>query len=136
VSDAVLGQFNRDVVAIVRKEFPTMLLRINVDPNKTWSIPVDLMQSDPYLYCAVQTYYGDMSMVAPWALKDALYAAGVPKQKVHLCIGWATQARSASEPWHRVSAVPSVFYQGNAIKRLPGPTTVFSTDLGAEAGEL
>jgi hypothetical protein len=136
VSDVVLPAFNEQCIALLRDEFPSLFIRENVDPNKWWSLPTQRMVTDRYLYAAIQTYFGDMSAVATWELYRLLIGTGIPKQKIHMCIGAATMAKASDLDWRRVSAVPSVYYRGQAVKRLPGPTTIFSDDLADDAGLL
>jgi hypothetical protein len=138
VSDAILGVFMRAAVNAIRERRKTYLLRINHAPNKQGFLPVDLLQNDPYLYVAYQLYYGDMSQVFAWDALRKYLAARIPLAKCHPCGGFTTVAwvrqQDGSFAWERVSNVPNVWWQGNKVSQIPGPSTWFSENLLFDSG--
>lgn len=150
LADDVLAGYMRSSLDFFRRSVTkpggtgrkTFLVRLNIDPNKIDFLPVDLLQSDPNLFVAVQTYYGDMSAVGERKILKHLERVGVPEEKVSLCIGAAARAKvylndgSGTTPWKRVSAIPDIAYNDRIINfaKPQGPCLIFSDGLAQQVG--
>jgi hypothetical protein len=117
---------------------PGFLLRVNIEPFKAYTFSASLkarFRNDPYLYCAEQTYYGDMSRVSEAeVLADLVGTGGVPWSKVGICYGMAGPVTQDGKT--RGITLPDVMYQGHFSGRslLQFSSMLFSDDLGAEVG--
>jgi hypothetical protein len=142
LNDDVLAGYMRSVIVELRKLRPTFLLRPNIDPNKIDFLPVDLIQNDPNLFVAVQTYYGDMARVGEWKILKHLERVRVPADKVNLCIGAAARAKvylndgSGTTPWKRVAAIPDIAYADQIVDyaKVQAPCLIFSDGLAQQVG--
>lgn len=131
------SQFIADTISYLRNgvdgtwKHPSFLFRINVAPFHAWSLPIPAIQSDPALYVCQQTYYGDMSPVAPDECLRDLIDYGVPKDKATV-----TYAGQYNIDGVRRFGVPTITYNGNFSGRYLEKGLIFSDDLLSDAGRL
>jgi len=128
--DSALEPYMREAVARIRARRRSFRLRLNVAPYKGAFVPADLLQSDPQLYVAEQTYYGDMSRVSEAEALLDLLGYGVPPAKASLCYGAAGPTCRSSA---RVCTLPTFFYAGQLVRSLRRGV-IFQDDLMADAG--
>src|SRR3954465_876185 len=129
--DSELPGFIHDTVASLRARRPSFLFRVNVEPFKGWALPIDLLQTDPNLYAAEQTYFGDMSRVSESDVLSDLVGRGVPWSKATICYGAAGPTDLSGS---RGITLPNVLYQGHFSGRKLSGGMVFTDDLLAEKG--
>lgn len=127
-NDPPLEPYMRSVVTQIRAARPNYRIRLNIGARKGVFVPVDLLQTDPALYVAIQCYAGNMDALfsAP-DMERQLRSVGVPDEKIATCYAGACAVGGISGP-ARVNTFPTAW--------LPERGVVFTDDLLADGGLL
>lgn len=128
-SDPPLEPYMRAVVGAIRAARPSYRLRLVIAPNKAGFLPLELVQSDPSLYVAIENYGGNMTELYDAQEQElAAGAAGVPASKIASMYAAACEIPGLTQPSVRVNTWP--------IALPPARGVIFHDELLAQAGLL